>query len=68
MANERMHLVCGNCGNIEASTAGENMKAFKLKPIIYKDDEDDNKQHVGLSFHCVNCSTMHFFSVPVQSK
>ncbi|MGB1281203.1 MAG: hypothetical protein ACPG5V_14685 [Vibrio cyclitrophicus] len=68
MANQRMHLICGNCGGIEASTNGEDLKAFELSPISHKDDDDEKKQHVGLSFACLNCSTMHFFSAVVQSK
>lgn len=69
MVNARLHVVCGNCGNL-CTTYGEseNMN-FEIDPKGKCVDIDgDLRELPAVRIRCKNCSTIHCLEDTVEER
>lgn len=58
MVNDRLHIICGNCGQ---DLKEHNMAIWQYVPAINADD-GNIIHHSEVLIHCENCATIHFLS------
>ncbi len=58
MVNERLHIICGNCGQDLKATG---MAKWEYVPAEY-DEDGELYSDDDVIIHCENCSTLHFMS------
>ena len=59
MVNDRLHIICGNCGQ-DLKEAG--MAAWEYVPEIKVEETKEILSPADVFISCKNCTTIHFLS------
>lgn len=65
MVNDRLHIICGNCG--------QDLKESGMAEFEYIEAEIDEEtgeiiNHATVFIHCMNCATIHSLSKYIKEK
>lgn len=59
MVNDRLHIICGNCGQ-DLKEAG--MATWEYVPGIKDEETGETIQSADVFIRCDNCATIHFLN------
>lgn len=59
MVNDRLHIICGNCGQ-DLKESG--MATWEYVPGITDEKTGDTIQNAEVVITCGNCATIHFLN------
>lgn len=59
MVNDRLHIICGNCGQ-DLKEAG--MASWEYVPDIVDEEDGELLEPADVLIRCENCATIHFLS------
>ena len=59
MVNDRLHIICGNCGQ---DLKEKNMSFWQYVPAIFDNVTNEEIHKAEVLIHCENCATIHFLS------
>lgn len=59
MVNDRLHIICGNCGQDLKETG---MATWEYVPAIVAEDDGEILQDANVYIRCDNCATIHFLN------
>lgn len=59
MVNDRLHIICGNCGQ-DLKESG--MATWEYVPGIKDEESGEVYSPATVYIHCENCATIHFLN------
>jgi len=65
MVNDRLHIICGNCGQ-DLKEAG--MATWEYVPEIKDQVTGETIQNAEVIISCENCATIHFLSKYMKKR
>lgn len=65
MVNERLHIICGNCGQ-DLKESG--MATWEYVPEIKDEETKEILSSADVLIRCGNCATIHFLKKPYKRK
>ena len=65
MVNDRLHIICGNCGQ-DLKEAG--MATWEYVPEIKDQATGETIQNAEVIISCENCATIHFLSKYMKKR